>query len=414
MDGRGVLTHTPSLSKDFMSKACMVGIIMNRMVIMLFTTALLLGVSYGMHGPVVPIFAKNEVGATYAELGLIGMANFLPYMVIPIFVGILLDRINNGYLLTLGVLLNTVSLYLTSIATTVEELIVYRAMVGVAHAFVWPPSESILSNDPASRVKYISWYTMFFAIGFMVGPLLGSALLDWAGVDYRMLFQLTAFLMAATMAASAMTRSRTFKKESGGLNLKSFGRIVRFPVVVTLLLFSTAAFGLILTIYPAFLNDRGMDDTAILVLYFLFGITRVGSLLMAGYLSKRPVHSFVASVVIVTAGMGISAVGTTFVEFAVALLLLGFGFSILYPLALEVILLGTKKSSAGRMIGAYEAIFGVGWAVGPTVSGFATQVGGSAAPYWIFFGIGIGASILSVVFRKRLELVSSWRKGSSD
>lgn len=387
---------------------------MNRMVIMLFTTALLLGVSYGMHGPVVPIFAKNEVGATYAELGLIGMANFLPYMVIPIFVGILLDRINNGYLLTLGVLLNTVSLYLTSIATTVEELIVYRAMVGVAHAFVWPPSESILSNDPASRVKYISWYTMFFAIGFMVGPLLGSALLDWAGVDYRMLFQLTAFLMAATMAASAMTRSRTFKKESGGLNLKSFGRIVRFPVVVTLLLFSTAAFGLILTIYPAFLNDRGMDDTAILVLYFLFGITRVGSLLMAGYLSKRPVHSFVASVVIVTAGMGISAVGTTFVEFAVALLLLGFGFSILYPLALEVILLGTKKSSAGRMIGAYEAIFGVGWAVGPTVSGFATQVGGSAAPYWIFFGIGIGASILSVVFRKRLELVSSWRKGSSD
>lgn len=387
---------------------------MNRMVIMLFTTALLLGVSYGMHGPVVPIFAKNEVGATYAELGLIGMANFLPYMVIPIFVGILLDRINNGYLLTLGVLLNTVSLYLTSIATTVEELIVYRAMVGVAHAFVWPPSESILSNDPASRVKYISWYTMFFAIGFMVGPLLGSALLDWAGVDYRMLFQLTAFLMAATMAASAMTRSRTFKKESGGLNLKSFGRIVRFPVVVTLLLFSTAAFGLILTIYPAFLNDRGMDDTAILMLYFLFGITRVGSLLMAGYLSKRPVHSFVASVVIVTAGMGISAVGTTFVEFAVALLLLGFGFSILYPLALEVILLGTKKSSAGRMIGAYEAIFGVGWAVGPTVSGFATQVGGSAAPYWIFFGIGIGASILSVVFRKRLELVSSWRKGSSD
>ncbi len=387
---------------------------MNRMVIMLFTTALLLGVSYGMHGPVVPIFAKNEVGATYAELGLIGMANFLPYMVIPIFVGILLDRINNGYLLTLGVLLNTVSLYLTSIATTVEELIVYRAMVGVAHAFVWPPSESILSNDPASRVKYISWYTMFFAIGFMVGPLLGSALLDWAGVDYRMLFQLTAFLMAATMAASAMTRSRTFKKESGGLNLKSFGRIVRFPVVVTLLLFSTAAFGLILTIYPAFLNDRGMDDTAILVLYFLFGITRVGSLLMAGYLSKRPVHSFVASVVIVTAGMGISAVGTTFVEFAVALLLLGFGFSILYPLALEVILLGTKKSSAGRMIGAYEAIFGVGWAVGPTISGFATQVGGSAAPYWIFFGIGIGASILSVVFRKRLELVSSWRKGSSD
>ena len=387
---------------------------MNRLVVMLFATALLLGISYGMHGPVVPVFAKNDVGASYAELGIIGMANFIPYMVIPIFVGILLDRINNAYLLTLGVMLNTASLYLTSIATTVEELVIYRAMVGVAHAFIWPPSESILSGNSKNRVKYISWYTMFFAVGFMVGPLLGSLILDWAEADYRMLFQLTAFVMAAAMASSAMARSKASRKGSGGLNLKSFGKIVRFPVVVTLLLFSTAAFGLILTIYPAFLNDRGMNDTSILILYFLFGITRVGSLLVAGYLSKRAVQSFVASVIMITVGMGVSAVGTSFVEFAIALMVLGFGFSILYPLALEVILLGTKKSTSGRMIGAYEAIFGVGWAVGPTVSGFATQVGGTAAPYWIFFWLGVAVSVTAVVFRKRLELVSSRRKSTAD
>lgn len=387
---------------------------MNRLVVMLFATALLVGISYGMHGPVVPVFAKNDVGASYAELGIIGMANFIPYMVIPIFVGILLDRINNAYLLTLGVMLNTASLYLTSIATTVEELIIYRAMVGVAHAFIWPPSESILSGNSKNRVKYISWYTMFFAVGFMVGPLLGSLILDWADADYRMLFQLTAFVMAAAMASSAMARSKASRKGFGGLNLKSFGKIVRFPVVVTLLLFSTAAFGLILTIYPAFLNDRGMNDTSILILYFLFGITRVGSLLVAGYLSKRAVQSFVASVIMITVGMGISAVGTSFVEFAIALMVLGFGFSILYPLALEVILLGTKKSTSGRMIGAYEAIFGVGWAVGPTISGFATQVGGTTAPYWIFFWLGVVVSITAVVFRKRLELVSSRRKSTVD
>lgn len=387
---------------------------MNRLVVMLFATALLLGVSYGMHGPVVPVFAKNDVGASYAELGIIGMANFIPYMVIPIFVGILLDRINNAYLLTLGVVLNTASLYLTSIATTVEELVIYRAMVGVAHAFIWPPSESILSGDSKNRVKHISWYTMFFAVGFMVGPLLGSLILDWADSDYRMLFQLTAFVMAAAMASSAMARSKASHKGPGGLNLKSFGKIVRFPVVVTLLLFSTAAFGLILTIYPAFLNDRGMNDTSILILYFLFGTTRVGSLLVAGYLSKRAVQSFVASVIMITVGMGISAVGTSFVEFAIALMVLGFGFSILYPLALEVILLGTKKSTSGRMIGAYEAIFGLGWAVGPTVSGFATQAGGTAAPYWIFCWLGVAVSITAVVFRKRLELVSSRRKSTAD
>lgn len=386
---------------------------MNRLAILLFATAVTLGTSYGMHGPILPVFAKNVIGASYAELGLIGVVNFIPYMVIPIFVGILLDRINNGYLLTLGVLLNTASLYLTSTATTVEELVAYRAMVGVAHAFIWPPSESILSGDPNNRVKNISWFTMFFVVGFMLGPLLGSAVLEAVGSDYRTLFQITAYVMAAGMASTVMTYSKAPKRGSGKINIRSFARIVKFPVVVTMLLFSTAAFGIILTIYPAFLNDRGMDDTSILVLYFVFGITRVGSLLMAGYFSRRAVPTFVASTVMVTAGMGVSAVGTGFWEFAVALLLLGFGFSILYPLALEVILRGSKKNVWGRMIGAYEALFGVGWAIGPGISGYMTQAYEPASVYWAFCGAGAAVSVMAVVFRGRLRLVSSRRRDAA-
>lgn len=382
---------------------------MKRFVVLVFVTALLLGLSYGMHGPVLPVFAKNDIGANYAELGLIGMANFLPYMIIPIFVGILLDRINNGYLLTAGVVINVVSLYLTSTANTVEEVIVYRSMAGVAHAFVWPPSESILSGDENTRVKYISWFTMFFVVGFMVGPLVGSVILNMVESDYRMLFQITAFVMAAAMASSIVSSPKGRKLSHGSLNLKSFGTIARFPVVVTLLLFSTAAFGIVLTIYPAFLSDRGMDDTTILLLYFIFGITRVGALLMAGFLSKRAVQTFVVSTVMVAIGMGISAIGVSFVEFAIALLLLGFGFSILYPLALEVILSGTKKSTSGRMIGAYEAIFGVGWVVGPAISGYIVHVYGAASPYWLFCVLGVMVTIIAILFHKRLERVSSRR-----
>ncbi|MYB29538.1 MAG: MFS transporter [Cenarchaeum sp. SB0663_bin_5] len=382
---------------------------MNRFVVLVFVTALVLGVSYGMHGPVVPVFAKDSVGATYAELGLIGMANFLPYMIIPIFVGILLDRINNRYLLTVGVILNAISLYLTSTANTVEEIIAYRLIAGVAHAFFWPTSESILSGDEESRVKYISWFIMFFVVGFMVGPLLGSVVLDMVGSDYRMLFQITAFVMAVAMTTSVIASPKTSKPVHGGLNLKSFGAIARFPVVVTLLLYSTAAFGVILTIYPAFMSDRGMGDNSILLLFFIFGITRVGALLVAGFLSKRAVPTFAASTILVSVGMGITAIGTSFIDFTIALLLLGFGCSILYPLALEVILSGTKKSASGRMIGAYEAIFGVGWAAGPAINGYATDAFGEASPYWLFCILGMMVTVMVVVFRRRLERVSSER-----
>ena len=147
------------------------GIQMNRVLILVNLTGLIIGISYGLHGPILPIFAKNVIGATYSELGLIGLANFVPYMFIPLFVGILLDRINNAYLLAIGAAINSASIYLLSIAQSVPELLGFRIMTGVAHAFFWPPCESIISNESTekNRVKNISWFTMFFVMGFIFG-----------------------------------------------------------------------------------------------------------------------------------------------------------------------------------------------------------------------------------------------------
>jgi len=55
---------------------------MNRTLLLINIVALLLGTAYGMHGPVLPVFAKNVIGASYAELGFIGLANFLQINVI--------------------------------------------------------------------------------------------------------------------------------------------------------------------------------------------------------------------------------------------------------------------------------------------------------------------------------------------
>ena len=51
---------------------------MNRKLALVYITGLLIGISYGLHGPLLPLFAKNVIGASYAELGLIGFANFIP------------------------------------------------------------------------------------------------------------------------------------------------------------------------------------------------------------------------------------------------------------------------------------------------------------------------------------------------
>lgn len=378
---------------------------MNKVLILVNITGLIIGISYGLHGPILPVFAKNVIGATYSELGLIGLTNFIPYMFIPLFVGILLDRINNGYLLSLGAAINSASVYLLSIAQSVPEIMGFRIMTGIAHAFFWPPCEAIISNESSerNRVKNISWFTMFFVIGFMAGPLLGTALLESLDVTYRVLFQIAAFILAAAIITSLLASRKKVKKHREKFSFSSIKEMKRFPEVIVLLIFCTSSFGIILTIYPAFLNDNGMSASDILLLYFVFGISRVVSLALAGKFARRTSQTLIAGTIAVSAGLAISVVADSIFTFGIALVLMGFGFSIFFPLTLEIILSKTRKGISGKIIGAYETVFGMGWAIGPTIGGPITQSFGNETPYVVFCIIGIGVTLFAISARKKLE-----------
>ena len=378
---------------------------MNKVLIFVNITGLIIGISYGLHGPILPVFAKNIIDATYSELGLIGLTNFIPYMFIPLFVGILLDRINNGYLLALGAAINSASIYLLSIAQSVPEIMGFRIMTGVAHAFFWPPCESIISNESneKNRVKNISWFTMFFVIGFMVGPLLGTVILEELDITYRILFQIAAFILAAAIITALLASRKRVRNHHERFSFSSIKEMKRFPEVIILLIFCTSSFGIILTIYPAFLNDNGMTASDILLLYFVFGISRVVSLALAGRFARKTSQTLIAATITVSMGLAISVVADSIIIFGITLVLMGFGFSIFFPLTLEIILSKTRKGISGKIIGAYETVFGMGWAIGPTIGGPITHSFGDETPYLVFFIIGIVVTIFAIISRKKLE-----------
>ena len=378
---------------------------MNKALLLVNITAILIGVSYGMHGPILPVFAKNVIGATYAELGVIGLANFLPYMFIPLFVGLLLNKFNNGYLLSIGVVINSVSVYLLSIAQSVPEIMGFRVLTGVAHAFFWPPCEAIISNvsKGKSRVRNIATFTGFFTTGFMIGPLLGTLLLDNLDLTYRILFEVAAFVLAASIVSSLIVSKNRIKEKHVNFNLSSLKKIFEFREIIVLLIFCTSSFGMILTIFPAFLNDRAMSAVNIELLFFIFGISRVSTLVLAGKLAKKTSVTLITAVISISLGLIVAFTSHSIFEFAVSLLLMGYGFSIFFPLTLDIILSKTRKEISGTMIGAYETTFGIGWAIGPISAGLISQFFGNDAPYFAFFALGIGVTILSITKRKMLE-----------
>ena len=378
---------------------------MKKALILVYITGLIIGISYGMHGPVLPVFAKNVIGANYSELGFIGLANFIPYMFIPLFVGILLDRFNNGLLLAAGAAINSTSIWLLSLAQSVPEVMTFRIITGIAHAFFWPPCQSIISNESSdkTRIRNISWFTMFFVIGFMIGPLIGSLILEEAGFTYRILFQITAFILATAIVSSIIVSRKNVTNQHERFSIKTIKEIRRFPEVVVLLIYFTATFGIILTIYPAFLNDVGISDSDILIIYFVFGISRVISLIFGGKLSRKTSQTLILATVSVVIGLLISTVADTTAEFVVAMAIMGFGFSIFSPLTLGIVLSKTNKNIFGKIIGAYETVFGIGWAIGPTIGGPISQTFGNDSPYFVFAILGMGVVVLSIISRKNLE-----------
>ena len=378
---------------------------MNKRLVLVYIIGLLIGISYGLHGPLLPIFAKNVIGASYIELGIIGFANFIPYMFFPLFVGIFLNRFNNAHLLSIGVVLNSASVYLLSISQSVPEIMGYRIITGIAHAFFWPPCEAIISNvsKGKSRIRNIATFTGFFTTGFMIGPLIGSVLLESFDASYRMIFEVAAYVLVASLVSSLiLSKNRPVIKHEK-FSFSSLKEIAKFPQVILMLIYCTASFGIILSIFPAFLNDRAMTPVNIEILFFIFGLSRIITLIMASKLAKNTSLTLILATFSIAAGLGLSFFVESIIEFAIALTLLGFGFSIFFPLTLEIVLSKTRKEISGTMIGAYETVFGIGWAIGPVIAGVISQFFGNETPYLVFFAIGIGVALLSINKRRLLE-----------
>ena len=124
---------------------------------------------------------------------------------------------------------------------------------------------------------------------------------------------------------------------------------------------------------------------------------------MASKLAKNTSLTLILATFSIAAGLGLSFFVESIVEFPIAITLLGFGFSIFFPLTLEIVLSKTRKEISGTMIGAYETVFGIGWASGPVIAGVISQFFGNETPYLVFFVIGIGVAILSISKRRMLE-----------
>ena len=371
-------------------------------------TGLIIGISYGLQGPIIPIFAKDVLGASYMEIGFVGFANFAPYMFIPLLVGILLDRFNNSRLLSVGIVLNTLSVYILTLAQSIPDVIISRIIAGVAHAFFWPSSEAIISNSStqSSRVGNLSKFSGLFITGFMIGPFLGGILIDRFDATYITLFQVSMFVLASTIlfGLKPIKKFTYTKHRHTHLSFSAIRKLLKFPEIISMLFFCTISFGTILAIYPAYLHENAFSLVEIEIMFFIFGASRVITLICTDFFKKRTRISLLLIICCITIALAMSSIPGGFWWFVSIMLLFGFGFSIFFPLSLDIILNKVGKNESGGIIGMYETIFGVGWTIGPFFAGLVSFAFSESLPYMLY--AIFGTTIIAMIVIRRNKLIS--------
>ena len=115
--------------------------------------------------------------------------------------GTLGDRIGRRRLLLIGAAAFGVGSVLAAFSTSVEMLIVTRALLGVAAATLAPSTLSLIRNmflDPKQRTFAIGVWTTSFSVGAALGPLIGGVLLEffWWGSVFLIAVPVMLLLLA--------------------------------------------------------------------------------------------------------------------------------------------------------------------------------------------------------------------------
>jgi DHA2 family multidrug resistance protein-like MFS transporter len=159
--------------------------------------------------------------------------------------GTLGDRIGRRRLLLIGAAAFGVASVGAAFSTSVEMLIVSRALLGVAAATLAPSTLSLIRNmflDPRQRTFAIGVWATSFSVGAAIGPLLGGVLIEffwWGSV-----FLLAVPVMALLLLLGPRLLPEFRDPDTGRLDLVSAGLSIVAVLAVVYGLKRIAASGL--------------------------------------------------------------------------------------------------------------------------------------------------------------------------
>lgn len=346
-----------------------------------YSSLFLTSLALGMYSVFVPLFAQ-KLGASFLQLGFIGTAAAVTYVLTPILAGHSADRVSHVWIYEISLVLNIAATAALFFARTVTDIILLRAFGGVALAFLWPTSEVLVVDLHSEQglVKEMGTFSVVWGSGYLIGPAIGGFVIPALG--YPVLFELSSFLMLIGFVQALLGVVRRYNTEQAhpSLQLPSGFRDVResisklWPWYTMIVLYGVVS-NVVLTIFPGYVSSVGVGVELVGILFATFGVARVVIFATIQYYARLGEAKVLTSVsVAIGCGVLMVALFPGFFVFLVALIIFGIGFAMIFPISITLISRGFPKGRPGVAVGSYESVFGLGSAIGPILAGTLASV----------------------------------------
>jgi len=337
----------------------------------LYVSVFVASLGLGTYTYFIPVFAQT-LGASFLDLGFIGAANALAYALTPMLVGYMADRMNRAWLFTVAIAINAAATLALVLANSVGSVLLIRLVGGFGYGLFWPISEILVTDlvPAGARVKEMGLYSVAWASGFLVGPVMGGLIIQYLG--FTPLFLISALLVGLSLLPDLLWLVPRYHQET--LSVQQFsGNISTIRKLAPWYLMATCygvVFGIVVAIFPGYANTVNVDPAMIGFLLTVFGISRIFTFATSEWYLKLGEKKALAAASIVIA-IGIAGIGIfpTFQGFMASMVLVGGCFGVVFPLVISLISRHFPHDRLGAAVGSYETVYGIGFTLGPLLAG---------------------------------------------
>ncbi len=373
--------------------------------------ATLLGfLSVGAVLPVLPRYVKGPVGAGDVSVGIVvGCFAFAAVVARPL-AGRLADERGRRRVMLAGMGVSAVAGALLAVPLGVPGLVVARLVLGVGDALLFTAAATWIVDlaPPGRRGQAIGLFGLAIWGGLAAGPIFGELLLRLGSYDAVWAFSAVMPLLGALVA-----RGVPEVRPAPGAPDAARGPLVPRPVIPpgVALALANVGYGTMAGFVVLHLDDAGVGGGA--TAFTAFAAAVVLARLLAGRLPDvlGPRTTAIAAGAAETAGLGLLALAPSFPVALAGAVVMGCGFSLLFPSLALIAVSRVGGERRGAALGAFTAFFDAGVGLGAPLAGAVAALAGYPAAFWLAAGAALAGTVVAAGMDERGPLVAAQPAG---